>query len=54
MIHWKIMESRPRRRSSALRVQVLERRRSVVDGKNPEAAAVELVSKLRNEARVIS
>jgi electron transfer flavoprotein beta subunit len=35
-------------------VQVLQRLRIIIDGKDPDAAAAELVQKLRNEARVIS
>jgi electron transfer flavoprotein beta subunit len=34
-------------------VQVLKRLRTMIDGKDADAAAVELVAKLRNEARVI-
>ena len=35
-------------------VQVLERRRTILDGKDPDGAAAELVQKLRTEARVIA
>jgi electron transfer flavoprotein beta subunit len=34
-------------------VQVKERRRKILDGKDPDAAAKQLTDLLRNEARVI-
>jgi electron transfer flavoprotein beta subunit len=45
---------KPRLKQLGAEVQLLKRLRLIIDGKDPDAAAAELVSKLRNEARVIA
>jgi len=45
---------KPRLKLLSAEMQVLQRLRILIDGKDPDAAAAELVSRLRNQARVIA